>query len=104
MVAASTDRDDGNAEDRESRTELDTHANMPVVGRDVLIVADVGKTVEVNPFTPDYPAMTVRLVDAALKYECPYTGVEYLLLIRNAVYVPSMRGGNHGERCCQDSH
>jgi len=32
LVAASTNRDDGNAEDRESRTELDTHANMPVVG------------------------------------------------------------------------
>jgi hypothetical protein len=28
-----------------------------------------------NPFTPDYDAMTeVPIVDAAISYECPFTG------------------------------
>ena len=95
LMALATDNVNGGVkescyEDNQSRTELDTHANMSVVGWNVLIVADAGKTIDVNPFTPDYPSMTVRLVDAAVRYDCPFTGTEYLLLIRNALYVPSM--------------
>eukprot|EP00957_Ditylum_brightwellii_P002095 161173-Ditylum_brightwellii.AAC.1 len=43
-----------------------------------------------NPFTPDYDAMKVRLGDAALKYDCPYTDKTYILLVSNTLYVPSM--------------
>ena len=38
----------------QSRTELDSHANMPVVRRNAYILAELGKTVDVSPFTPDY--------------------------------------------------
>ena len=34
--------------------------------------------------------MQVKIVDAAVKYECPYTGQEYALIIRNALHLPSM--------------
>ena len=34
------------------RTELDSHANMPVLGRHTYILNDTGQTVEVNPFPP----------------------------------------------------
>jgi hypothetical protein len=45
----------------------------------------------VNPFTPDYDALKeVPIVDAAIMYECPYSGKEYILLLRNALHVPSM--------------
>lgn len=81
---------DDNENEEESRTELDTHANMPVVGRHALIIDDLDEEVSVSPFTPDYPAMKAKMVDAAVKYECPYTGVSYILIIRNAIYVPSM--------------
>lgn len=74
-----------------SRTELDTHANMPVIGFHSVIVNDTGKSVEVNPFSPDYDAMTVRIVDAVVRYDCPYDGTSQLLLIRNALSVPSMK-------------
>ncbi len=73
-----------------SRTELDTHANMPVVGRNAFVVARTGETVDVSPFTPDYKPMQCSLVDAALLYECPYSGDEIILLVRNALYVPNM--------------
>jgi hypothetical protein len=41
-----------------SRTELDSQANMPMVGRHVLLlfIDDLGTTVDVTPFAPDYPA------------------------------------------------
>ena len=35
--------------------------------------------------------MTVKLVDAAVAYDCPFTGQVYILVIRNALYVPSMK-------------
>ena len=56
--------DDDENED-ESRTELDTHANMPVVGRHALIIDDLDEEVSVSQFTPDYPAMKAKMVDAA---------------------------------------
>eukprot|EP00957_Ditylum_brightwellii_P064419 4889216-Ditylum_brightwellii.AAC.1 len=45
---------------------------------------------EVNPFTPDYDAMKVKLVDAALKYDYPHEDKPYILLVRNVLHVPSM--------------
>ena len=46
--------------DGECRTELDSHANMPVVGREALVVEQSGKTVEVSHFTPDYEPLKWR--------------------------------------------
>jgi hypothetical protein len=78
-------------ESMEARTELDSHANMPVVGKNTLIVQELGETVDVNAFTPDYPAMKAKLIDAAVRYDCPFSGISHLLLIRNAIYVPAMK-------------
>ena len=74
-----------------SRTELDSHANMVVVGRHCLIIHKTGKTADVSAFTPDLESIEIPIVDAALVYYCPYTGKEYVLLLRNALYVPSMQ-------------
>ena len=75
----------------ESRTELDSHANMPVVGRNAYIISDTGRIADVNPFTPDYDSMQISIVDAAIRYDCPYNGRSYILVIRNALFVPSMK-------------
>ena len=70
--------------------ELDSHANMPVVGKHAYIIAETGKKVDVSPFTPDYKPLTVPLVDATMKYDNPYNGKSCILVLRNALYVPSM--------------
>ena len=74
----------------ESCTELDSHANMPVVGKHAYIIAETGKRVDVSPFTPDYKPLTVPLVDATIKYDNPYNGKSCILVLCNALYVPSM--------------
>ena len=74
----------------EFRTELDSHANMPVVGKHAYIISETGKKVDVSPFTPDYKPLTVPLVDAMVKYDNPYDGKTYILVLRNALHVPSM--------------
>ena len=76
--------------DGESRTELDSHANMPVVRREALIVEQSGKMVEVSPFTPDYKPLKVEVVNAVVQYDSPLDGREYMLVIQNALCVPSM--------------
>ena len=73
-----------------SRTELDTHANMPVVGKHALILSKTGQKAEVNAYTPDYDPLHIPIVDAAIRYDCRFTGQSCLLVIRNALYVPSM--------------
>jgi hypothetical protein len=83
--------DDDMMVEESSRTELDSHANMPVVGRHAYVISDTGRIADVNPFTPDYKSMQVPIVDAAVQYDCPYDGQSYILVIRNALHVPSMR-------------
>ena len=73
-----------------SRTVLDSHANIPVIGRNAYILSKIGETVDVAPFTPDYKPISVELVDAALKYECSYSGEVKILIIRRELHVPSM--------------
>ena len=76
--------------DSMSRLELDSHANMPVVGASAQILAESGETVDVNAYSPEYEPRQVPLVDAALQYDSPYDGSTHILVIRNALYVPSM--------------
>ena len=64
---------------------------MPVVGSSAYIIAESGDSAEVNAFSPDYPTRTIPIVDAALQYESPHDGKTYILVIRNALYVPSMK-------------
>ena len=45
---------------------------------------------DVKAYTPDYDSMQLRIVDAAVKYECPRDGTSCILVIRNALHVPSM--------------
>ena len=79
-----------NSETMTSRTELDTHANMPVIGQNALSVEETGSRVDVHAYSPDYPAKSAPLVHAAIQYDCPYNGMSYIFLVYNAVYVPSM--------------
>ena len=78
-------------DEEESRTELDSHANMPVVGRNAYIISDTGRIADVNPFTPDYASMRISIIDAAVRYDCPYDGKLYIFVVHNALHVPSMR-------------
>jgi hypothetical protein len=78
----------GGGPGEESRTDLDIHANMPVVGSGAHFLVDHNRTGEVSPYSPDYEPMEGPLVDAAVRYDSD--GRVYILLIRNALYAPSL--------------
>ena len=52
--------DDGEPSNEQSRMELDSHANMPVVGRHAYVISDTGIIADVSPFTPDYNSMKIK--------------------------------------------
>jgi hypothetical protein len=70
-MAAGVDVAEEDSKNETSRTELDSHANMPVVGRHAYIISDTGTVADVIPFTPDYE---IWIVDAAIQYDSPYDG------------------------------
>ena len=75
-----------------TKSELDLHANMIVVGKDYFIFESTGKTCNVEPFTADHDVATnIPIVDAALAYDCPFTHETYILIIRNTLYIDSMK-------------
>ena len=77
-------------ETTESRTELDSHANMVVVGKNCKILEDTGRKADVSAFSPDFETLEIAIVDAALAYFDPYTGKDSILIVRNALHVPTM--------------
>ena len=71
--------------------ELDSHADSPVVGKYARILEDTQRKASVSGFSDQLGApLEVKIVNAAVLYECDITGLCYLLIIRNALYLPTM--------------
>ena len=74
-----------------SATELDSHADSPVVGKYCHIIENKGKTAKVSGFTSDLgKPLTVPIVTAAIAYDCEFTGETNILIVHNALYFKQM--------------
>jgi hypothetical protein len=72
-------------------TELDSHANMAVASADCTIIAKSGHYADITHFSEDLPVMNmVEIVDAMMAYDDPISHTTYLLVMRNALSIPSM--------------
>ena len=71
----------------ESRTDLDSHADSPVIGHNALIFETHETTVRVKGFTPSLGSQIVPIVNAAVVYDDITTNKSILLIIYNALYV-----------------
>ena len=81
----------GDNDDHQTSTQLDSHANMVVVGSHASVFGHSGKSADVRPFSSDCSKLeSVPIVDAAVAYDCPYSMVTYILAVKNALHVPSM--------------
>ena len=77
--------------ENQSVTELNSHANMAVAGRDCTIIAKSGHHANVTPFSGDLPVIEkVQFGDVAVAYDNPYLLETYLLVMRNVLLIPSM--------------
>ena len=72
-------------------TELDSHANMAVAGRNCTITATSGHYANITPFSSNLPTMDmVKIGDAAIAYDNPILHVISLLVMPNALMIPTM--------------
>jgi hypothetical protein len=83
-VVSALDVPEESGMEESSRMELDSHDNMPVVGRNADIYLIQGEL-------PDYESMMIPIVDAAVLYQSPYDRKLYNLVIRNDLRAPSMQ-------------
>ena len=92
MIYATSTAMGGKDDNVNATTDLDSHANMVVVGKQATIIQHSGRTVEVNAFADVCKKVeNVPIVDAAVAYDCPYTMKTYILIMRNALYIPTMK-------------
>lgn len=73
------------------RTDLDSHADQCVVGSNCLVMHDYECPVLIQGYDPN-GSMTdsLRTVSAALAYESPDTGETIILVVRQALHLPSL--------------
>ncbi len=83
--------DDRFAEIFSSFTELDSYANMVVVGKQAFVFSHSGQFANVQAFADKVEGLQkVPIVDAIIAYDCLSSGETYLLVVRNALCVPTM--------------
>ena len=77
--------------DCETNTELDSHAEQSLVGRNALIVHDYDRPINIVGYDPDGPVRkSLKTVSAALAYTLPETGETVILVIHQAVHHPTL--------------
>ena len=75
----------------ESTSEMDSHADTCVVGRNVLVIHIYNQTVSVTGYDPSQAATNgLQVVSAQVAYDRPDTGQVVLLTIHQAIHVPTM--------------
>ena len=73
------------------RIELGSYANMVVLESNFFVFESTGRTCNVQPFSTNLGVTkNIPIANRALAYDCPYSGIVYILLVRNALYVPSI--------------
>ena len=58
-----------------SRTDLESHASVVLVGRNILVISDANRIAELTPFTHDYDSIDhFPIVDTSIRYDDECTG------------------------------
>jgi len=75
----------------ESAIELDSHADSPVAGSFCHILEKHNRQLYISGFTDDLgKPILVDVINAAVTYDCMMTGNSYIMILRNALHIPSI--------------
>eukprot|EP00978_Attheya_sp_CCMP212_P038406 scaffold190171_cov30-Attheya_sp.AAC.1 len=81
----------GNICDQGGRTETDSHDDTSVVGKECLVFHDFERPVNVSGFDSSLGTVNDRsVVSAALAYDDATTGEVIIVVIHQAIYIPTM--------------
>ena len=70
--------------------ECDTHADTCVLGADALIIQNYNRPVNVTGYDTALGSRTYQTVSGVRKYRHPHTGLEYALVIHQAIHIPHL--------------
>ena len=88
--------------EEDSGMELDSRANMAVVGRHALIISNTLQKAQASSFKPEYEEFqNVPIVDAAIYYTYMYNDKLHILIVKGALIILSINKSNttiHRER------
>ena len=71
-------------------TELDTHADTIVAGRNTIVISFTDRVCEVSPYSSEYESIKdVPIVTAATGYTSA-TGDNYILILNEALWMPKL--------------
>ena len=74
-----------------TRTDFNTYANIVVLGKNCHVTNYTSRIVEVQPFSSEYEFLhQVLIVNAVIQYDDLCVGEIYLLVLKNALYIPDM--------------
>ena len=74
------------------KAELDSHADTCVVGGNALVIQDYERTVCVCSYdSPIGLKDNCKLVSAVMAYDHPVSGKVYMLIVNQAILIPSLR-------------
>jgi hypothetical protein len=70
--------------------ELDTHADTTVLGKNCLLIQGFGKAVSVSGWNASAGSTECPTVSGVVAYNHPHTGVTYMLIWHQAIYLDMM--------------
>ena len=81
----------GTVEYTASTTDLGSHANIIVVGKQDFVFSHSGQSVYVKAFNEEFGGLAkVPIADAVIEYDCPRTEETFLLVVSNDLCVPGI--------------
>ena len=73
------------------RCELDSHADTCAFGKNAFVVSETTQSVSVAGFHPDMKEIqNVRIVTAAVAYDCPLSYTTFILFFPQSLFLPRM--------------
>jgi hypothetical protein len=73
-----------------NRSDLDSHAECCVCGKEVLVFNDFDRYVTVTDWDPEGETNSLRIVSAAMGYTIPETGKTVLLIVHQSIFSPTL--------------
>jgi hypothetical protein len=73
-----------------NRSDLDSHADCCVRGKEVLVFNDFDREVTVTGWDLEGETKSLRIVSAALGYTIPETGKTVLLIVHQSIFSPTL--------------
>ena len=72
------------------KVELDSHADMCVIGDNCLVIHDLNRPVNVYSYDPKNGHRSAKTVDATVGYQYPQSGQKFILMINQAICIDAL--------------